>query len=70
MNLQQFPGHVDKEEDYRSRGWEFKSRRVPTKKKEKGKRTDMGEWVRHSEEVLGRTSYRKGKAEQRERGGW
>ena len=37
MNLQQFPGHVDKEEDYRSRGWEFKSRRVPTKKKKKGK---------------------------------
>ena len=37
VNLQQFPGHVDKEEDYRSRGWEFKSRRVPTKKKKKGK---------------------------------
>ena len=30
----------------------------------------MGEWVRHSEEGLGTSSYRRGKAQQRGRGGW
>ena len=66
-------GQVDKEEDYRSRGWEFKSSWVPTKMKTKEKGKSEIIWGVRSEIVkggLGRTRYRRGTTEQEGRGGW